>query len=67
MKKQLTTIQKEYLQAVWNNGIHPFITGGKAKKRFLKAEQALAEECPEFIGKNAFEIARVLGVNPWEA
>lgn len=67
MKKQLTAIQKEYLQAVWNNGVHPLLAGGKAKKRFLKAEKALAEEYPEFVGKNAFEIARVLGVAPWEA
>lgn len=67
MKKQLTAIQKEYLQAVWNNGMHPLMTGGKAKKRFLKAEQALAKENPEFVGKNVFEIARVLGVKPWEA
>ena len=64
---KLTAIQKEYLQAVWNNGIHPLLAGGKAKKRFLKAEEALAKENPEFIGKNAFEIGRILNVNPWEA
>ena len=64
---KLTAIQKEYLQAVWNNGLHPLLAGGKAKKRFLKAEKALAEKYPEFVGKNAFEIGRILGVNPWEA
>ena len=67
MKNQLTAIQKEYLQASWNNGVHPLIAGGKAKNRFQKAEKALAEECPEFVGKNAIEIAKILGVKPWEA
>lgn len=67
MKNQLTAIQKEYLQAAWNNGLHPLIAGGKAKKRFLKAEKALAEECPEFVGKNVFEISWALGVKLGEA
>lgn len=60
---KLTAAQKEYFRAFHNNGIHPLLTGGKAKKRYLKAVQDLVEENPQFNGKNIFDICDALHIN----